>query len=122
MAGVEKWVEWAAEMAASAAAVAAAWGAAGGMTNVLATNMTIGAAIRHVLLGALIAAGAGGLIGQVLAHYILPDAPEFRTGMTVGVSGFLSGAFGASVFERIRATIRADDDSERNEEDPHRKP
>lgn len=121
MAGTERWIEWVAEVAGSALIVTAAWGAAGGLTNALSSKMTLREAVRHIAMGALIAAGAGGLIGQVLAHYILPDAPEFRTGMTIGVSGFLSGALGASLLERVRATIRDDDDRD-SEEDPPRKP
>jgi len=90
----------------SAIALAAAWGAAGGMTNVLATKMTAGDAIRHVLLGALIAAGSGPIWGPVIAHWM---GAGFPTDMGVGVSCFLSGAFGASVFERVRAFIRRRD-------------
>jgi len=96
----------AAELFASAIIIAAAWGAAGGVTNVLATKMTPGDAIRHVLLGALIAAGSGPIWGPIIAHWM---GGGFPTDAGVGVSCFLSGAFGAAVFERVRAFIRRRD-------------
>ena len=47
------------DLAASTAAILAAWGALGGATNALTTRMRLRDALRHILLGGLIAAGMG---------------------------------------------------------------
>ena len=49
------------ELAASTAVILAAWGALGGATNALTTKMRLRDALRHILLGGLIAAGMGSL-------------------------------------------------------------
>ena len=115
---VEKWAEWVAEVAGSALIVTAAWGAAGGLTNALSAKMTLREAIRHIAMGALIACGAGGIVGDLFAHWVLPEGTDFRTGAGIGVSAFLAGAFGAAILERIRETIR-DDDEDNPPKPPH---
>ena len=49
------------ELATSTAVILAAWGALGGATNALTTRMRLRDALRHILLGGLIAAGMGSL-------------------------------------------------------------
>ena len=49
------------ELATSTAVILAAWGALGGATNALTTKMRLRDALRHILLGGLIAAGMGSL-------------------------------------------------------------
>ena len=49
------------DLAASTAVILAAWGALGGATNALTTKMRLRDALRHILLGGLIAAGMGSL-------------------------------------------------------------
>ena len=46
------------DLAASTAVILAAWGALGGATNALTTRMRLRDALRHILLGGLIAAGS----------------------------------------------------------------
>ena len=45
------------DLATSTAVILAAWGALGGATNALTTRMRLRDALRHILLGGLIAAG-----------------------------------------------------------------
>ena len=54
------------ELAASTAVILAAWGALGGATNALTTKMRLRDALRHILLGGLIAAGMGSLSMAVI--------------------------------------------------------
>lgn len=49
------------DLATSTAVILAAWGALGGATNALTTRMRLRDALRHILLGGLIAAGMGSL-------------------------------------------------------------
>lgn len=53
---------------------AALWGALGGGTNALVIQTSLREAIRHVSLGALVAAGIGGLGAPILSHWLgMPD-------------------------------------------------
>jgi len=58
------------ELAASTAVILAAWGALGGATNALTTKMRLRDALRHILLGGLIAAGMGSLSMAVIAAWL----------------------------------------------------
>ncbi len=58
------------ELAASTAVILAAWGALGGATNALTTRMRLRDALRHILLGGLIAAGMG-VFGPAFIELVL---------------------------------------------------
>ena len=58
------------DLAASTAVILAAWGALGGATNALTTKMRLRDALRHILLGGLIAAGMGSLSMAVITHWL----------------------------------------------------
>jgi transposase len=50
--------------------ILAAWGALGGATNALTTKMRLRDAIRHILLGGIIAAGMGSLSMALVARWL----------------------------------------------------
>ena len=50
--------------------ILAAWGALGGATNALTTKMRLRDALRHILLGGLIAAGMGSLSMAVITAWL----------------------------------------------------
>ena len=58
------------ELAASTAVILAAWGALGGATNALTTKMRLRDAIRHILLGGLIAAGMGSVSMALVTSWL----------------------------------------------------
>jgi len=58
------------DLAASTAVILAAWGALGGATNALTTKMRLRDALRHILLGGLIAAGMGSLSMAVITSWL----------------------------------------------------
>ena len=62
------------ELAASTAVILAAWGALGGATNALTTKMRLRDAIRHILLGGLIAAGMGSVSMALVDELARPAA------------------------------------------------
>ena len=87
---------------------AAAWGALGGATNALVIKVTLIEAVRHIAIGAAIAAGLGGLGAPLLGHWLgLPpgtlNAPEGAAGGTVA---YLTGSLGAAVFDVLLHRIR----------------
>jgi hypothetical protein len=73
------------ELAASAAMILAAWGALGGATNALTTKMRLRDAIRHILLGGMIAAGMGSLSMAIVARRL--DLPPVRTSVRKSATG-----------------------------------
>jgi hypothetical protein len=69
------------ELAASTAVILAAWGALGGATNALTTKMRLRDALRHILLGGLIAAGMGSLsMAVITAGWACRPRPSRRAG------------------------------------------
>ena len=87
---------------------AAAWGALGGATNAIVIRVTALEALRHVALGALIAAGLGGLGAPLINHWLgLPagtlNAPDWAAGNAVA---YLTGSLGAAVFDVVLHRIR----------------
>ncbi|WP_241648397.1 hypothetical protein [Paenirhodobacter populi] len=103
------WREVVTALLASGAFAAALWGALGGATNALVIRTTIREAVRHITLGALFAAGIGGL-GAPIVGYWLGMPPETLT-MTGGAAGgsvaYLTGSIGAAIFEVVIQRIRA---------------
>ncbi len=77
------------ELLASTAVILAAWGALGGATNALTTKMRLRDALRHILLGGLIAAGMGTLDGD--HHSLAQPAARGDPGRGRGRIGRLSG-------------------------------
>jgi len=87
---------------------AALWGGLGGATNALVIKVTALEAIRHIAIGAAIAAGLGGLGAPLLGHWLgLPpgtlNAPEGAAG---GTAAYLTGSLGAAIFEVLLHRIR----------------
>lgn len=88
---------------------AAIWGGLGGATNALVIRVTAIEAVRHIVIGAVIAAGLGGIAAPILTHWLaLP--PGTISGRDLGAGGslaYLSGSLGAAVFEAVLTRIRA---------------
>lgn len=94
------------EIAASTALMLDFWGALGGATNALTTRMALREALRHVLLGGLIAAGMGSFSIVIVAGWLgLPDG-AVAAGGAVGSAAYLVGVFGAAFIELILARLR----------------
>ncbi|WP_330448295.1 hypothetical protein FLP41_14140 [Paracoccus marcusii] len=77
------------ELLASTAVILAAWGALGGATNALTTKMRLRDALRHILLGGLIAAGMGSLSMAIITRWLGLPPEAIRPGR--GRIGRLSG-------------------------------
>jgi acyl dehydratase len=94
------------ELAASTAVILAAWGALGGATNALTTKMRLRDALRHVLLGGLIAAGMGSLSMAVVALWLGLPSEAIPAGVAAGSAAYLVGVFGPAVIELVLARLR----------------
>jgi hypothetical protein len=95
------------ELAASTAAILAAWGALGGATNALSTKMRLRDAVRHILLGGLIAAGMGSLSLALIARWLGLPSEAVPAGAASGSAAYLVGVFGPAVIEVTLARIRS---------------
>jgi hypothetical protein len=95
------------DLAASTAAILAAWGALGGATNALTTKMRLRDAIRHILLGGLIAAGMGSLSMSLVTHWLKLPSEAVPAGGAAGSAAYLVGVFGPAVIEVALARIRS---------------
>ena len=105
---------WAAIVAIPVLATAI-WGGLGGATNALVIRVTAREALRHVAIGAIIAAGLGGLAAPILTHWLgLPEGTlHTRTASASFSLAYLTGSIGAAVFEALLTRIRGrggDDD------------
>ena len=102
------------DLAASTAAILAAWGALGGATNALSTRMRLRDAIRHILLGGIIAAGMGSLSLALIARWLGLPPEAVPAGAASGSAAYLVGVFGPAVIEvslvRIRKVRAAPED------------
>ena len=94
------------DLAASTAAILAAWGALGGATNALTTKMRLRDAIRHILLGGLIAAGMGSFSMALITHWLKLPPEAVPAGGAAGSAAYLVGVFGPAVIEVTLARIR----------------
>jgi hypothetical protein len=91
------------DLATSTAVILAAWGALGGATNALTTRMRLRDALRHILLGGLIAAGMGSLSMALVTRWLgLP--PEAIP--AAGSAAYLVGVFGPAFIELVLARLR----------------
>jgi hypothetical protein len=95
------------DLTASTAAILAAWGALGGATNALSTKMRLRDAIRHILLGGLIAAGMGSLSLALIARWLGLPSEAVPAGAASGSAAYLVGVFGPAVIEVTLARIRS---------------
>ena len=87
------------DLAASTAVILAAWGALGGATNALTTRMRLRDAVRHILLGGLIAAGMGSLSMGLVARWLGLPPEAVPAGGAAGSAAYLVGVFGPAVIE-----------------------
>ena len=94
------------DLAASTAVILASWGALGGATNALTTRMRLRDAVRHILLGGLIAAGMGSLSMGLVARWIGLPPEAVTAGGAAGSAAYLVGVFGPAVIEVTLARIR----------------
>ena len=94
------------DLAASTAAILAAWGALGGATNALTTRMRLRDAVRHILLGGVIAAGMGSFSMAVITNWLGLPAEAVPAGGAAGSAAYLVGVFGPAVIEVTLARIR----------------
>ena len=94
------------DLAASTAAILAAWGALGGATNALTTRMRLRDALRHILLGGLIAAGMGSFSMSLVARWLGLPPEAVPAGGAAGSAAYLVGVFGPAVIEVTLARIR----------------
>ena len=96
-----------AEIAASTAIILAAWGALGGATNALTTRMRLRDALRHIMLGGLIAAGMGSLSMAVIMAWLHLPPEAIPAGGAAGSAAYLVGVFGPALIEVVLARLRA---------------
>jgi len=94
------------DLAASTAVILAAWGALGGATNALTTKMRLRDAVRHILLGGLIAAGMGSLSMAVITSWLGLPPQAIPAGGAAGSAAYLVGVFGPAVIELVLARLR----------------
>ena len=94
------------DLAASTAVILATWGALGGATNALTTKMRLRDAVRHILLGGLIAAGMGSLSMAVITSWLGLPPEAIPAGGAAGSAAYLVGVFGPAVIELVLARLR----------------
>ncbi len=94
------------ELATSTAAILAAWGALGGATNALTTRMRLRDALRHILIGGLIAAGMGSLSMAFITTWLVLPPQAIPAGGAAGSAAYLVGVFGAALIEVVLARLR----------------
>ncbi|MDP7150253.1 MAG: hypothetical protein QGI70_04655, partial [Paracoccaceae bacterium] len=82
------------------------WGALGGATNALTTKMRLRDALRHILLGGLIAAGMGSLSMAVITSWLGLPPQAIPAGGAAGSAAYLVGVFGPAVIELVLARLR----------------
>jgi len=94
------------ELATSTAVILAAWGALGGATNALTTKMRLRDALRHILLGGLIAAGMGSLSMALITSWLDLPPEAIPAGGAAGSAAYLVGVFGPAVIELVLTRLR----------------
>lgn len=103
------WSNVLATIIASPVAAAAVWGALGGSTNALVIRVTLRAAIRHIAIGTLVAAGVGGAGGPLLEWWgvLPPGSLDAFSAASGGAVAYLVGSLGSAIFEVLLTRIRA---------------
>ena len=94
------------DLATSTAVILAAWGALGGATNALTTRMRLRDALRHILLGGLIAAGMGSLSMAIITGWLGLPLEAIPAGGAAGSAAYLVGVFGPAFIEVVLARLR----------------
>ncbi|WP_197919102.1 hypothetical protein [Thiosulfatihalobacter marinus] len=94
------------ELGASTAVILAIWRALGGATNALTTKMRLRDALRHILLGGLIAAGMGSLSMAVITARLGLQPEAIPAGGAAGSAAYLVGVFGPAFIEMLLARLR----------------
>lgn len=94
------------DLASSTAVILAAWGALGGATNALTTRMRLRDALRHILIGGLIAAGMGSLSMALVTRWLGLPPEAIPAGGAAGSATYLVGVFGPAFIELILARLR----------------
>jgi hypothetical protein len=94
------------ELATFTAVILAACGALGGVTNALTTKMRLRDALRHILLGGLIAAGTDSLSMAVITSWMGLTPEAIPAGGAAGSAAHLVGVFGPTFIEMLRARLR----------------
>lgn len=94
------------ELLASTAVILAAWGALSGATNALTTKMRLRDALRHILLGGLIAAGMGSLSMAIITRWLGLPPEAIPAGGAAGSAAYLVGVFGPAFIEVLLARLR----------------
>ena len=94
------------DLLASTAVILAAWGALGGATNALTTKMRLRDAIRHILLGGLIAAGMGSISMALVTSWLGLPPEAIPAGGAAGSAAYLVGIFGPAFIEVVLARLR----------------
>jgi hypothetical protein len=94
------------ELGASTAVILAVWGALGGATNALTTKMRLRDALRHILLGGLIAAGMGSLSMALVTAWLNLPTEAIPAGGAAGSAAYLVGVFGPAFIEVVLARLR----------------
>lgn len=94
------------DLAASTAVILAAWGALGGATNALTTRMRLRDALRHILLGGIIAAGMGSFSMALVTKWLGLPAEAIPAGGAAGSAAYLVGVFGPAFIEVALARLR----------------
>ncbi|SIS92100.1 hypothetical protein [Phaeovulum vinaykumarii] len=95
------------DLLTSTAVILAAWGALGGATNALTTKMRLRDALRHVLLGGLIAAGTGNLSMALITTWLALPPEAIAAGGAAGSAAYLVGVFGPAFIEVALARLHA---------------
>ena len=79
--------------------ILAAWGALGGATTALTTKMRLRDALRHILLGGLIAAGMGSLSMALVTAWLGLPPQAIPAGGAAGSAAYPVGGFGPAGIE-----------------------
>lgn len=94
------------DLAASTAVILAVWGALGGATNALSTRMRLRDALRHILLGGIIAAGMGSFSMALVTKWLGLPTEAIPAGGAAGSAAYLVGVFGPAFIEVALARLR----------------
>jgi hypothetical protein len=103
------------DLLASTAVILAAWGAVGGATNALTTRLRLRDALRHILLGGLIAAGMGSLSMALVTNWLGLPVEAVPAGGAAGSAAYLVGVFGPAFIEMMLARLRQSRGNDRDE-------
>ena len=104
---------WIKILLGNALVITALWGALGGLTNALVAPTGTGYrkslqhAIRQVMLGALVAAGAGTVGGAIIGKWLGLPSEIITAGSVGGAMAYFTGIFGGAIIEVILTRIRA---------------